>query len=274
MSLLEALENDQHNKLPHETFVRGFIRAYAKFVGLNQDEVITNFELYLQSLSKETAPEEEIKQAPVSNNSKYGMFIVIAVLLLAGLSIAAYFALRNGKQKTADKAITSEKTPIIAPKPIIDIKQSKPVESKSAENDQKKTESTKTPEKELKKDEKSLQNQEIKTNTIDKPKPEQTALTKPKETKKHTPTAQGVVLTLKAKEKTWILYQTDDDDENDIILGEGSSKTISANQKITLTLGNAAGVEAVLNGEKLPQLGESGSVVRGLVFEAKPKNSN
>ena len=37
---LELLENDSYNALPALVFVRGFVRSYAKTVGLNGDELV------------------------------------------------------------------------------------------------------------------------------------------------------------------------------------------------------------------------------------------
>lgn len=41
--LLLALENDDYNKLPPATFVRGFIKNYSKFLGLDADKLLAIF---------------------------------------------------------------------------------------------------------------------------------------------------------------------------------------------------------------------------------------
>ena len=41
---LEALEKDNPDKLPAEVFVKGFIRSYARYIGLDTDEAILRFQ--------------------------------------------------------------------------------------------------------------------------------------------------------------------------------------------------------------------------------------
>jgi cytoskeleton protein RodZ len=41
---LRALEADDHPRLPAPPFVRGFLRAYARHVGLQADEVLLRYE--------------------------------------------------------------------------------------------------------------------------------------------------------------------------------------------------------------------------------------
>lgn len=43
-SVIRALENDDYEKLPGMTFVRGYLRAYARLVGIPGDEVIVRFD--------------------------------------------------------------------------------------------------------------------------------------------------------------------------------------------------------------------------------------
>ena len=37
---LEAIENDEFSKLPGETFLQGFLRSYAKFLGIKEKEIM------------------------------------------------------------------------------------------------------------------------------------------------------------------------------------------------------------------------------------------
>lgn len=51
---LLALEADQYERLPGETFVRGYIRAYAKLLGIDCDAALTCYKNYLQALRDTT----------------------------------------------------------------------------------------------------------------------------------------------------------------------------------------------------------------------------
>lgn len=42
---LQALENDDYSSIPADVYVRGFLRAYAKCVGLASNEIISKYEM-------------------------------------------------------------------------------------------------------------------------------------------------------------------------------------------------------------------------------------
>lgn len=42
-NIVQALEKDQYDKLPGMTFVKGYLRSYAKLVNVSADEVIQLF---------------------------------------------------------------------------------------------------------------------------------------------------------------------------------------------------------------------------------------
>jgi len=75
------------------------------------------------------------------------------------------------------------------------------------------------------------------------------------------PEAEKKVLKLKAMERTWVRFRLDDQPEFDVLLQPGETITRTANRQIKLTVGNAGGVEAYLNGKLLRRFGESGQVV-------------
>ncbi len=60
-SKLSALEQDQYEKMASETFVRGYLRNYAKLVDLDSAEVIACYERYRGQLRKTT---EHVTHAP------------------------------------------------------------------------------------------------------------------------------------------------------------------------------------------------------------------
>ncbi len=53
LEYLEALENNQFEKLPPRTFVVGFLRVLSRYAGLDGDEVVNRF-LAEEALRKET----------------------------------------------------------------------------------------------------------------------------------------------------------------------------------------------------------------------------
>jgi hypothetical protein len=72
-------------------------------------------------------------------------------------------------------------------------------------------------------------------------------------------------LFLEASEQAWVMYSFDDGDAIDVTLYAGDKISIQAKRRITVKLGNAAGVAGTLNGRRLPPFGERGQV-RKFVF--------
>ena len=49
--MLEAIEADEYDKLPGGVFAKSFVRQYAAVLGLDEEEVATQFEQAVQSPS-------------------------------------------------------------------------------------------------------------------------------------------------------------------------------------------------------------------------------
>jgi len=79
LSTLTSLENDDFSHLPSIAFVRGFIRAYAEYLGLNVSEVMLRFTAFMDENHPElvASPKPE-KYAPVMRRSLLlGLFAII-----------------------------------------------------------------------------------------------------------------------------------------------------------------------------------------------------
>ena len=66
---LEALEMDRFDALPAPVFARGFLREYARVVGLDADEVVN---LFLVAANAGQSPEEAAPPAPSRSKSAPG----------------------------------------------------------------------------------------------------------------------------------------------------------------------------------------------------------
>lgn len=81
-------------------------------------------------------------------------------------------------------------------------------------------------------------------------------------------------LTIKAKELTWIRATIDGQKIKDVLLQPGEQLEWSARRTFTLTVGNAGGVDLILDGQPLPPLGSSGQVIRNLRLPARPRQES
>ncbi len=109
---LEALENEDWEKLPGGVFGRGFVRSIARYLGLSEESLLAEYDLARgENLNASPAkPEERIpsppKWIPV-------VAVLLILLLLLGLVFAGLYAWK--KFKGRKQAKQSEKTELVAP---------------------------------------------------------------------------------------------------------------------------------------------------------------
>ncbi len=92
---LEALEQDRFELLPAPVFAKGFLREYAKFVGLDPDEVVNYF---ISALPGDPREEERRERRPPDPQRPFlglPLLVVLCVLLLVAVGLA-YLANRRG----------------------------------------------------------------------------------------------------------------------------------------------------------------------------------
>ncbi len=87
---LRSVEEDRHDLLPSPTYVKGFLSAYAKYMGVDPNEVILRYE---NSLKEEPVPRQEVpSKGKILWSSKYlwgiGGVIIVGV-------VASYFLFFN-----------------------------------------------------------------------------------------------------------------------------------------------------------------------------------
>jgi cytoskeleton protein RodZ len=76
-----------------------------------------------------------------------------------------------------------------------------------------------------------------------------------------------LVLDLDATELSWVVVQVDSGSPQEALLRPGQKAQWKAQDQFTVTLGNAGGVRAELNGKPQKPFGPSGKVVRDVVLK-------
>ncbi len=89
---LIAIENEDFDIFPGETYLLGFLRNYAQFLGLDQDEMVVKYRDY--KIQEQPAPIEQLTARP--RNIRRSFLIVFVVLMIIG---AVIYVIVGGKKK-------------------------------------------------------------------------------------------------------------------------------------------------------------------------------
>jgi cytoskeletal protein RodZ len=89
--ILNHIESDQFDELPAEVFVKGFLRAYARAIGTDDDEVLAWYQRGYGSDGEESTPLPSVS-APEGGH-RFGIAIALVILLIL-FTLALSFVLR------------------------------------------------------------------------------------------------------------------------------------------------------------------------------------
>ncbi|MEX0829159.1 MAG: RodZ domain-containing protein [Nitrospirales bacterium] len=252
---LQALEAEDFANLPAKVFAKGFVRSYAKALGLDEEEALQHFlqtsgNFYDQLQPDQSQPHVQVKldAAPRQRNN-WSLIIGALVLIAVG---AIWYGLP--KQQDTPIALSEPETPVPIepiqplvqkPNPTENITPITPVDSEPREV------SPPLPEIVLPK------SQPI-TPIFGEPSP-------PSPPPADEATADGShTLEIEATQLTWVVVQSDQQAPKEALLQPGQRITWKANQQFQLTLGNAAGVVIRMNGQPQGPFGKPGQVVRDI----------
>jgi cytoskeleton protein RodZ len=120
---LEALETDRFEVLPAPVFTRGFLREYARVVGLDPDEVVNLYLVVARDREPEAAvapggPETAAARPRGSGPSAlgYGLLVLLAVAIFLGLAaLFSWWSGRRGASPADDPAAAEIAAPRSAP---------------------------------------------------------------------------------------------------------------------------------------------------------------
>src|SRR6266852_2812337 len=110
---LQALESEDFNLLPGGIFNKGFVRAYARYLGIDEDQAVAD---YLAASNEEPVPENqfplEVRQQPDPqlNPKRSRLPLVLALVALVGV-LAAYALWVKSRPRTTQAATNSAPAP-------------------------------------------------------------------------------------------------------------------------------------------------------------------
>jgi len=278
---VKALEEGNFAKLPDQVFARGFVRSYARSLGLDEEDAIHRF---IQSagafyekqdererLKVRQAEEERKRQA---NRKAVAIAIGIAILTLVILlsreqsSLLVRRTSQTESPSTAGKRIpppesaklevpvrpepevaaTAPKTkateaPSVPPTPRADASAGRPASGTTAPTAQQPV-----------------------------PVPAAPAVSAeaplgPLSLETSANTEEPLILDLEATELSWVVIQVDGGSPQEALLRPGEKAKWKGQDQFMLTLGNAGGVKAELNGKAQKPFGPSGKVARDILLK-------
>jgi cytoskeletal protein RodZ len=272
---VKALEDGNFAKLPDQVFARGFVRSYARSLGLDEEDAIHRF---IQSAGAFYEKQDERERLKVrqadeerkrrANRKAVAVAIGIAVLtLIFLLSREQSTVLRHGNsdrsstkrsapaaKDVSEVAASQEPEPVVAapkpsdipavaPKPTTDGRRPEPAApSVVAAKPESETGSTASPGTDGPLGGISLDGTD-------------------------TGTDGQLVLDLEATELSWVVVQIDNGSPQEALLRPGEKAHWKGQDQFILTLGNAGGVKAELNGKPQKPFGPSGKVARDIVLK-------
>jgi cytoskeleton protein RodZ len=222
---LEALEAEHFDQLPGGVFNKGFVRAYAHFLGIDEDQAVAD---YSAASNEQPEPEDkfplEIHAEPNRdlNPRRSNVPMAFAAAALAGV-LVGYFFWTKSRPHSAEAPVPASTT---APQPG-PAKASPPAAA---------TVATTTP---------AVAQRDA------TPAPAKTERLTPSDTQAET----KFFVVVKAKEDSWISIVADGHSVMQRVLGADRQKLVKAARQIVLRTGNAGGIEVSFNGKPLGALG-------------------
>lgn len=102
---LEAIEEDRYDHLPPPLYVKGYLKVYAKYLALDEKDILHLYENYLKSLlpPEPPVPLPEASPPKKSNRSLLLSSLIIAAFLFSSLLIA--YMMHGPKEKKPSPSI-------------------------------------------------------------------------------------------------------------------------------------------------------------------------
>lgn len=258
---LRALEEDDYDLLPGGIFNKGFVRAYSRFLGLNEEQTVAEFEEAFKQYQLAQAPPPVLEPAEPEKKGP-GFSWALAVLFV--LILAAVGWIVGHRRATAmapleqtvppESATAAPVTPVSAPAPV------------SLSNDHDGPQVTKAS------DHKSATAHrapvsEVAGTTVGAESTSDSAASAPKETAAQDHPA-AIRLQVFAREDSWMSILADGKSLGQGILSAQKTRSIRADREVKLKLGNVGGVEISFNGKPIAVDGQP-QQVKELTFTAQ-----
>jgi len=255
---LEALESEHFDQLPGGVFNKGFVRAYARFLGLDEDQAVAD---YSAASNEKAEPENkfplEIHEQPNRelNPRSSNLPLIFAIAALVGVLVGYGFWVRSKPHSSAPVEKTQQAAPVNSPsEPQANASPTQPVTAPTPEVSKDSVSTEKQPPAQVPASARPVEPKHdiVASDTADDPAPG---------------TEKAFFIQVKAKEDSWVSIVADGKSVMQRVLPADKNKKIKAGKSLILRTGNAGGIEVSFNGRSLGALGNENEP-RTLTFNA------
>ncbi|MAN50760.1 MULTISPECIES: RodZ domain-containing protein [unclassified Marinimicrobium] len=118
VSKVRALEADDYDRLHSDTFIRGYLRTYAKLLGLEPEDLLQAYKQARRQAGLADDPEESPLKINVPEPTRsLWKFVLWILVLLAGIWALSVWFLGNRQDPVADSAMVDPISELKAPAP-------------------------------------------------------------------------------------------------------------------------------------------------------------
>lgn len=261
---LQALEDEEFDILPGGVFNRGFVRSYARFLGINEEQAVADY----VAASNEQPPAED--KFPLEIHEKEGTpplnpkrsFVPVALAIIAlVLVVGGWTWWVKHKAQVTSAHSSQAPQPAVASQPAPST-QTQPVSAAtSSENTALASERSTDP---------NASKGNSGTKQDGSARPEKTTVEADPDAKQPSveikkDLTKAFTVSIKAKESSWISIVADGKTRWEGMLDPNTERSIKAGKELVLKTGNAAGLDISYNGKPLGALGKENQV-RTLTF--------
>ncbi len=275
IGLLEEIEDGKLSNSPGPVFLRGFIRTYAKLVGLDDNALLKEAEFGLEK----AGTSEKTPSTPPSSGSKGPYLLILVVVLLLGGLYLVYFQMQGGEEDVAPASPEPTATTTVSTEG--ETEESSESSTSTEDSEPSLPSDTETPSTEdatasTTPDERDasdpvetageMDSEEMDIAESDSTDSDNAGLSEPTDETASTPAEEdgvsetdtavasaeegNLVLTIRGKNSpTWLNVTIDERDAKEVLVLPGEQVVYRAEERYRLTVGNTKEVEVLLNGE-------------------------
>ncbi|MCF8128353.1 MAG: DUF4115 domain-containing protein [Deltaproteobacteria bacterium] len=278
--LLVAIENEEWDLLPAPTLVKGFIRSYARVLGLDEERIL---ELYREETGSDDFTQKFV--LPSIPQRKKWPFVVVGLLVLMAAVSAFYvwFLPPMEPDGSAHTNAVSNQSSAVGETPAQPEEQRKTQDEPLIEEEvpiEKEVPSAASPE--VTPDTSGVNPEtritpETAENRAAKPPESPYADEEKPEAEIPSDVVKPEVLVLRLKghvtERTWLRISIDGAKPKEYVFSPSDTPEWEAEKGFELLIGNAGGIALEFNGKKMDNLGKQGQVVRIKLPEEEERSS-